>query len=67
MSKSEPQITRIKNTDLAGAMQDEVGDAVEDLGGAIDLIQSVAGVVMGVDGCETRFFHAVQCGIGGFI
>ena len=60
-------MTRIENADLASAVQDEVGDALQDVCGVIELIEGVAGVAMGVDGSKTRFFHAVQCGVGGFV
>ena len=44
---------------LPGSVQDEVCDAVQDVRGAIELLEGVAGGAMGVDGCGACFFHAV--------
>jgi len=48
-------------------MQDEIRYAVQDVGFAIELLEGVAGGAMRIDGCGSRFFHAVQRRIGRFV
>jgi hypothetical protein len=48
-------------------MKDEVGDVMQDVGWGIDLVQGLAGVAVGPDGCGSRVFHAVKGRVSCFV
>jgi hypothetical protein len=52
---------------LRSSIQDEVRDAMQYVGFAIELLEGVAGGAVGIDGCGAGFFHAVQGWISRFV
>jgi hypothetical protein len=52
---------------LPGAVEDEVGDLLKDVGWSSELIEGVKGVTMRLDCSHTCFFYPVQSGIRRFI